>query len=510
VDADAEALFTARAKQLGPSFVATPAVATLCGRLDNLPLAIELAAARASLFSAEQLLDRLGRRLDLFKGSRDADPRQQTLRATIDWSYQLLDAEEQRVYRALSVFAGGCGLEAAEHICDAEPETLQSLLDKSLLRRRDTELGTRYWMLESVREYAAERLAEAGETDELAGRHARWFTELAERADREQRSLLLDAWLARLALEEHNLRAAIAWAMQCDDGSELARLAASLGLTWVWRGELAEVRGWLDGAAERVEPRDVSLRARTLMVAGFVRAMQGDQAAAQGVLEEALATCRSVGDVEGVGFCLNSLGIAGSSRGDAGEARALWEECRQLAEAHGLEDRLAIAALNLSGLALEERRTDEARSLAERAARTFADAHSPLWCNTLLILADVARLEMRHGEAERMLRQCLAACLQRSGRSVGGAALMGMAPVLAARGDGRSAALTLGAAEGVIEAVGLSSQMTEELERARADVSQWLSRAELQELVAEGRALSFEQAADRVLQADALAPLPVP
>src|SRR5207244_1792437 len=138
---DGTELFVTRARQIDASFVETNAVGELCRRLDDLPLALELAAARTVVFSPEQLLERLAERLDLFKGGRDADPRQQTLRAAIDWSYDLLTSEERRVFRVLSVFTGGCTLEAAEEVVDTDPETLQSLLDKSLLRRRDTELG---------------------------------------------------------------------------------------------------------------------------------------------------------------------------------------------------------------------------------------------------------------------------------------------------------------------------------------------------------------------------------
>ena len=155
------ALFLARSRSLGTETADGPVVRNLCSRLDNLPLALELAAARTVVFSPEELLERIGQRLDLFKGGRDADPRQQTLRATIDWSHQLLDDRERRVFRALSVFAGGCSFEAAEHVAGADADALQSLLDKSLLRRRGSNVGARYWMLETIREYAAERLAES-------------------------------------------------------------------------------------------------------------------------------------------------------------------------------------------------------------------------------------------------------------------------------------------------------------------------------------------------------------
>ena len=168
---EAVALFCERSR-LEPS----EEIAELCVRLDDLPLAVELAAARAKALSPRQILERLSQRLDLLEGGRDADPRQQTLRATIDWSYDLLSEEEQRVFRALSVFAGGCTLDAAEEVCGADIKTLQSLVEKSLLRFSDE----RYWMLETIREYARERLDEAGETDALARRHADYHLALLE------------------------------------------------------------------------------------------------------------------------------------------------------------------------------------------------------------------------------------------------------------------------------------------------------------------------------------------
>jgi predicted ATPase len=174
---EAVSLFCARA-QLQPA----AEIAELCARLDNLPLAVELAAARTKALTPTQILERLFSRLDLFKGGRDADPRQQTLRATIEWSYELLSPQERQLFARLSVFAGGCTLDAAEEVCDADLETLQSLVEKSLLRFTTSEAGSRYWMLETVREYAGDRLDALGETADSRRRHAKWCVGLT--ADR--------------------------------------------------------------------------------------------------------------------------------------------------------------------------------------------------------------------------------------------------------------------------------------------------------------------------------------
>jgi predicted ATPase len=184
---DARELFLTRARALRPDFQSNGSVDELCARLDDLPLALELAAARTTILSPEQLLGRLEARLDLLKGGRDADVRQQTLRATIEWSHDLLDGAEQHLFARLSVFRGGCTLEAAEAICGAELDELQSLVDKSLVRMRD---DNRFWMLETIHEFAAERLFESGEEDELRRRHAEFLLALAESAN-----LSAEAWL---------------------------------------------------------------------------------------------------------------------------------------------------------------------------------------------------------------------------------------------------------------------------------------------------------------------------
>ena len=222
-----------------PSFTRGEAVAELCLRLDELPLALELAAARTALFSPEQLLERLSQRLDLLKGERDADPRQQTLRATIEWSYDLLSEEEQRLFARLSVFAGGCSYEAAEQIADADPDTLQSLLDKSLAPQTRVGVGSRYWMLETIREYAAERLEESGEAGHVNDRHRDWFASLAEEADMSSRGGDR-VWFDLLEAENDNARVALDTARRLGQTDVEVRLATHLWGFWAERGQVGE------------------------------------------------------------------------------------------------------------------------------------------------------------------------------------------------------------------------------------------------------------------------------
>ena len=231
-------LFRQRASAVAPEQEVEYATASaICDRLDRLPLAIELAAARCKALSPEQILDRLSESLDLLRGGRDADPRQQTLRATIEWSYDLLSDEEQRLFRALSVFRGGCTLEAAEAVCDANLDTLQSLVEKSLLRFT----RERYWMLETIREFARERLSKAMENDRLARRHARHYLTRLEEIDPVIRGPRTGEFLTWYAAEEDNLRATLE-RLAAISPDEAARVAYLLSLYWVARGALDEGR----------------------------------------------------------------------------------------------------------------------------------------------------------------------------------------------------------------------------------------------------------------------------
>jgi predicted ATPase/class 3 adenylate cyclase len=267
-------LFLARARALEPAFEASDLIRELCSRLDNLPLALELAAARTLLFSPAQLLERLSQRLDLLKGGRDADPRQQTLRATIEWSYELLNAEEQRLFRCLSVFSGGCTYDAAEEVCHADADTLQSLLDKSLLRRRDSTFGSRYWMLETIREYSAERLANTGEASALLREHAEWCCELAERLmvlPGHMRALTIDIeeGFARLEDERDNLQSALAWAWSHGQDELGLRLGVACLQFWIERAGFYDAVAWLEAAAPRIPLAPPRVQLQALEAAGL-------------------------------------------------------------------------------------------------------------------------------------------------------------------------------------------------------------------------------------------------
>ena len=244
-DADAVELFCARS-----GLEADEATGELCRRLDNMPLAVELAAARTRVLTPAQILERISQRLDLLKGGRDADPRQQTLRATIEWSHDLLDEHERQLFARLAIFAGGCTLELAEQVAEADLDVLQSLVDKSLLRHT----GDRFWMLETIHDYAHERLAAGGEEAALRRTHALALLELLEAIDREIQAESDDeaTLLARIDAEHENTRAALEWARDTDEDEVLLRLVVAAGFAhnWTIRG-WDEYKQWLDLALER-------------------------------------------------------------------------------------------------------------------------------------------------------------------------------------------------------------------------------------------------------------------
>jgi predicted ATPase len=305
---DAVRLFLERSGALGMQLERSPAVVDLCHRLDELPLALELAAARTPLFSPEQLLDRLGGRLDLFKGGRDADPRQQTLRATIAWSHELLADEERRLFRRLPVFVAGCTFEWAERICDADPDTLQSLLDKSLVRRREAETGPRFWMLQTIRDYAAEQLEESGERPLVEDRLIDAAFEFARAAEPAWRVGNTAEWRSRFDLERDNLRRAIAVSLERGEAVRALTISAYLG--WLWQASGFSRVGveWIEralGAADELEP---ALEGYALLVLGVGHLELGEGDRGKELLERCLPLLEAGGLRHDHAFALYCLG----------------------------------------------------------------------------------------------------------------------------------------------------------------------------------------------------------
>jgi predicted ATPase/class 3 adenylate cyclase len=430
-------LFTARARQLDPGFETTADVGTLCDRLDRLPLALELAAARTNLYSPAQLLERLADRLDLLEAGRDTDPRQRTLRATIDWSYELLTSEEQRVYRALSVFAGGCTIDAAEEVCRADPATVASLLDKSLLRRREAPSGRRFWMLETIREHAAEQLDRLGERESADAAHALYFLSVAEEAYRRMTTLGSDDAAAydRIVDERDNLRASLSYYRARKASGEVAHLCVALWLVWYFRGDAREGRQCLEAALDLGPPDDLrpdieNALAALLYVTGDEdeRALPMANAAVDHARERG-DRCAEVMGLITVGNLLTEVDATASHeahlaardlaaetgdswrhltativvvqaaimRGDLHEAAAELAICRGLVEEHGGASLHPVSTLS----AEVEWRRGEVEAAREHLAQGLSEMRSnPMWAahNELVLAAELADHD---GESER-------------------------------------------------------------------------------------------------------------
>ncbi len=325
-------LFVDRAQTVRPDFALTasnaPAVAELCARLEGIPLAIELAASRAQVLTPAQMLDRLGKPLDLLVSRRrDTAERHRTLRAAVEWSYQLLDPELQTFFARLSVFAGGWSLEAAEQVCDnpLALDDLALLREGSLLVAEQVGETVRYRCLETLRAYAAERLTESGEDQTQQARHAAWYTELAESMSVHLEAGEDPATLALLEAERDNFRRALDWCAEHDASLGL-RLAGALWRFWMVRGYWSEGRAAMTAALSRATEAPADLLARVLARAGHLAYRAGDYDQARAHLDACLALSRELDDADGVGNALNELGKVAWGQGDFAAAREFYSE----------------------------------------------------------------------------------------------------------------------------------------------------------------------------------------
>jgi predicted ATPase/class 3 adenylate cyclase len=362
---DAVTLFVERARAAGARVDADTTVETICRRLDGLPLAIELAAARAKLLTPELLLARLDRALPLLTGgARDAPERQRTLRATIEWSYDLLDDEAKRLFAAASVFAGSFPLDAAEEVCGAELDMLAALVDLSLLKP----LGdSRFLMLETIREFALERLEALGGREETRLRHADYYLRLAEQSEPGLAGAEDREWLSRLDLEQDNLRAALALAREQGLPELALRLVSSLRWYWSARGAIAELRRWLDEALERPGETLPEQRADVLQAAALNAYWAGEYDQTERYAQQMLEIARRLGDREREVSALTKLGAAASGFGQHQRSRALMDEALDLARELGKPERLALSLSNSAAAALQDGDFARAAELCEES-----------------------------------------------------------------------------------------------------------------------------------------------
>jgi predicted ATPase/DNA-binding CsgD family transcriptional regulator/Tfp pilus assembly protein PilF len=497
VQSEAVRLFVERARAARPDFAVAdeeaPAVAEVCRRLDGLPLAIELAAARVRALPVPALLDRLERRLPLLTGgARDLPARQQTLRATIAWSHGLLEPEEQVLFRRLAVFRG-CTLEAAEAVCAApaaQPRSasialpplridvldgITSLVEKSLLRREETEDGQPWYvMLETIGEFAAERLAEGGDAPAVRRRHILYYLELAEAADSELHGAQQQRWLTRLEREHDNLRAALDGCLALGHAEPAYRLALALWWFWQVHGYASEGRERLTVLLDRFPvpagsgPR-AHLRARAFYAASYLAHVQGDFATARRLEEQSLALHRALNEPVHVAGALESLGTIASAQGDHDAAQGFLREALAIARTLGNPLTTAMALHGLANVLHEQGDYGTARGLADEAVALLGDLGDDRSLGSAsLTRAIIAQDEGDYATAQRLMEQALALYEEAGDARAGAVALANLGSLAAARGDYATAHQRLGASLTIQEDLADAAGIAFALERMAA------------------------------------------
>jgi predicted ATPase/DNA-binding CsgD family transcriptional regulator len=514
-ESEAGLLFVRCAQMILPRFtlseVTAPVIGRICTRLDGLPLAIELAAARCKLFTPQALLERLEGTRDnsplrlLAGGSRDAPPRQRTLRDSIEWSYNLLDEDEKLLLARLAVFRGSCSLEAIESICGEGLsidvlDGLASLVDKNLVQQKEMSGGEpRFVMLEMIQEYARERLKTSGEEETTRRRHAVYFVELAERAEPELRLAGYDYWSGRLELDLENIRAVLEWSLSGGDVALGVRLAGALCLFWYGNGHHIEGRRWTQQLLERLDEVSLVYHPKFLLSAGhlaflydldtgrplFRRALDisrdlGDRlqmawalallgytmlrerSAAMPIVEESLALFRELNHQPGIAQALNIIGEIARFSGDDGRARHAYEECLAVSQQTGETRRIVFVYNNLTFIALHEGEAGRARDLGRQGLRLARAMNNRLQLATVLAL---------------------------------------LAGAIGALGRPQQAARLLGASERALERLGAFHQPNDkrEIDGMIATVRAQLDEATFQAAWAQGRELTLEQAVAQAL-----------
>jgi predicted ATPase/DNA-binding SARP family transcriptional activator len=494
LDGEAVPLFLERARATGRSLQPSEDVREICRRLDCLPLAIELVAARTRELTLTEMRSLLASRLELAsQGPRDLPARQQTLRATIEWSYALLDEREQGLFDGLGAFAGGCTHEAATAICDGDAGTLASLAEKSLVFRQDGRFG----MLETIREFAAARLAEREPAHETLRRHARWFLALAEEADGALRQGADSAaWLDQLETEHDNLRAALDWSAAAEPELGLA-LGMALGYFWEWHGHVAEGQWLLDRALADAVEADAGLRARALVRSGVFAHMRGDDEAAITRYEAARALAAGIGDRDTVARALRNMGTVLKDRGEYQRALELHEEARLIADEIG--DRLgeSTSLINLADVSLARGDDTAAADYAREGVRVARVLEHELRLGTSLLNLGLASLRLGLAADAATAYDEALELFERNGYREGAAyGFIGLAALAAERGELRGAALLLGAADGQLQVTGAVLESTERPLRDQTleRLTRELGAEALEAQLAEGAALQLGEA----------------
>jgi predicted ATPase len=510
---EAVVLFIERAMAVKPSFAVTndnaPALAEITTRLDGLPLAIELAASRIKLLTPQAIVERLGQRLPLLTSPIvDAPERRKTLRNTIDWSYDPLDADERRLFERVSVFMGGGTLDAMEAVCSPSDMTatldgLASLVDKSLIRQVETEHGEpRFVMLETIREYALDRLSERGDRDELARRHTAYFLGLAEQAEPNLTGPEAPMWLDRLTHEHDNIRAALRWSADTQDAEVGLRLAGAVWRFWQVRAHFREARVWFDELlALPSASGPTAARAKGLTGLGGIAYWQGDYTAAERAYEEALSIYRELGDAKMTPHAVMNLSYMFPLRGDISGSRRLVEEAIDLFEAAGEMEEADRVRAEAGYYLMMEGDLARARPLLERSFRIAEESGDAfLTAGGHHVMGQLERLSGNLAEATAHYRTAI-----RMYRESGNDASMlepleALGSVASAEGNHERGVRLVGAAQAARDALGggpppewlMAADVIGEARKAIGDEA-------VQRALEEGRAMSPNQAADHAL-----------
>jgi predicted ATPase/class 3 adenylate cyclase len=552
---EAVGLFVERARAVKPDFEVTnesaPAVAEICVRLDGLPLAIELAAARIKMLPPKAMLQRLSSRLKLLTGgARDLPVRQRTLRGAIEWSHTLLGDGEKTLFARMAVFSGGRTLEAIEAVCDALGDLpvdafdgVSSLLDKNLLRQEEGPEGEpRFVMLETIHEYAREKLQESGEAEEIGRAHTEYFLALVEEAEPELVGADQVSWMDRLEAEHDNLRAALSRSLEAGDSGPALRIGGALWRFWNVRGHFSEGRRWLTAGLSGEGAAPASLRARASLGLGYLDLRQGDYPRAvedleashslyqeigdrrgeayalcflgwialdrnefdraEELLEESLALSRAAGTARDVSVSLNALAMLQVYRGDHERATAMQEECLSLAREAGDVQIIAVLTYNLGFTAAMTGEYERAEAFVREARELFREVGdrgmAPLASNRLGFLA------LSQDDPDRAEELCVEAIrdLQEQAQIPGiDFALDILAGVAASRGGIRRAARLWGAVAGYRDATGAPwipedrAMIEAHIDAARTRLEEATWREEWEK----GRSMTLDKAVDCAL-----------
>jgi predicted ATPase/DNA-binding XRE family transcriptional regulator len=519
-------LFIERASYSCPAFALTPqntkAVADICRRLDGIPLAIELAAARVGTLAVGQIASRIRDPLKLLTGgARIATSRQQTLRGALNWSYDLLSECERKLFARLSAFSGGWTLEAAEAVGaggDIEENDILDLLgrlvDKSLAVAEAIEdSSVRYRMLEPVRQYGRERLKESGEIETVLGRHAALFLALAEEAEPELRRAQQISWLEHLEKEQDNLRAAMAWLLESGGSEQAARLGWALWLFWWIRGRFTEGRRWMEEVLSRGAAMPASARAKALFVAGTMASGQADFRSAELLLEESLSLFRQLGDKRGVAHALGSAGLVALGQKQHERGTVYFQEGADLFLEVGDKWGAGIMLCFLAVAWFNRGDPARAKRLAERGlalSREVGDRQGT--SATLYVLARLAQAERNHEHARRLFQKGLELSAEVGDETNVAYCLEGLAAIVASEERLVRAARLWGAAEALLEKIEATAypyapdrsiyQRQVTTAHAGLDQETWA------EAWAEGRAMTTQQAVAYALKDNEALPAP--